>query len=308
MEILHTPDECFVGLPDFPYAARYTEVTDADTGLVLRFAVIDEGPSDAPPMLLLHGNPSWSFLHRHMIRGLVERGHRVVALDLMGLGRSDKPDDPTFYTLARHVDWVRQWLAAEELTDITLYCQDWGGLIGLNVLRFEPDRFRRIIASNTGVPAGEGVTEFMQQWLDFSQSVEELPIGMLVASGVTRSLDPEEIAAYMAPFPEPRYQASAKEFPLLIPVQPDNPGVPMCRETWDFLATWTKPFLTVFGDQDPVAFKPGAHEKFQRVVPGAAGQPHRVLEGPNHFIQEDASDELVAIIDEFAKHDGGNGS
>ena len=172
MEILRTPPERFRDLPDWPYTARFTEVADPETGLALRYAVVDEGPADAAPVLLLHGNPSWSYLHRRMIRGLVERGHRVVAVDLMGLGQSDKPDDPAFYTLARHVDWMSQLVAAEDLRDITLFCQDWGGTIGLNVLRVEEDRFSRVVASNTGLPVGEGVNRFMRQWLEFSQSVD----------------------------------------------------------------------------------------------------------------------------------------
>lgn len=301
MEVLRTPDEAFEGLPDWPYEPHWTEVADADSGLVLRMAHYEAGPPDAAPVLLLHGNPSWSYLHRHMLRGLAELGHRAVAVDLMGMGRSDKPDDPAFYTLDRHADWLHQWLVATDLRHVTLYCQDWGGLLGLQLLPLEPDRFDRVVASNTGVPSGEGVNPFMERWLAFSQSLDELPIAALVAGGVTRTMADDELAAYVAPFPDGTYQAAVKQFPLLIPVQPDNPGVPRCRQLWDYLATWTKPFLTVFGDQDPVAYKPGSHAKLQRVVPGAAGQPHRVLEGPNHFIQEDAPDELVAIIDEWVE-------
>jgi haloalkane dehalogenase len=302
MDVLRTPDERFDGLDGYDFEPHYREVK-ADDGTVLRFHFVDEGPADAPPVLLMHGNPSWSYLHRNMIRGLVERGHRVLALDLMGLGRSDKPAARHDYTLERHVDWVGQWLEAEELTDLTLYCQDWGGLIGLNVLRFHPHRFARVVASNTGVPVGEGVNKFMEDWLAFSQSVDELPVSSLVASGVARQLSDGEKAAYDAPFPDGTYQTSALQFPLLIPVQPDNPGVPMCRETWSFLETWQKPFLTAFGSADPVSFKPGAHLKFQRLVPGAAGQAHRVIDGANHFIQEDAPDELVDIIDEFVRQE-----
>ena len=235
--------------------------------------------------------------------GLAARGHRVLALDLMGLGRSDKPTDRKFFTLARHVDLVSQWVVANDLRHATLYCQDWGGTIGLNVLAREGDRFDRVIASNTGLPVGEGVNEFMQQWLDFSQAADELPIGMLVRGGVTRTLSDAEAAAYDAPFPDKRYQASALEFPLLIPVQPDNPGVPQCRDTWTYLEAWTKPFLTVFGTDDMVAYKPGAHRKLQRLIPGAQGLAHVEVEGANHFIQEDAPERLVEIIDTFVRTD-----
>lgn len=300
MEVLRTPDECFVGLPDYDLAPRYTDVAAAD-GTLLRYHYVDEGPAEAPPVLLLHGNPSWTYLHRHMIRGLVDLGHRVVGLDLMGLGRSDKPIARSDYTLANHVDWMSQWLEAVDLVDIILYCQDWGGITGLNLVRLHPDRFTRVIASNTGLPVGEGVNRFMQQWLDFSQTVDELPIGALVAGGVSRGLSDAEKAAYDAPFPDASYQAGALEFPLLIPLQPDNPGVPICQATWAFLETWTKPFLTVFGADDAIAYKPGAHLKFQKLVPGAAGQPHEVIEGANHFIQEDAPERLVQIIHEFTE-------
>jgi haloalkane dehalogenase len=302
MDVLRTPDDRFADLPDWDFAPHYREIT-ADDGTVLRFHFVDEGPRDGPPVLLLHGNPSWSYLHRHMITGLAARGYRVLALDLMGLGRSDKPADLGFYTLARHVDWVGQWLVAEDLRDLTLYCQDWGGLIGLQVLPTHGDRVARVVASNTGIPVGEGADKFMEDWLAFSQSVDVLPVAALVDSGSTRALSDGEKAAYDAPFPDGTYQAAAKQFPLLIPVQPDNPGVPQCVATWAYLETWTKPFLTVFGSADPIAFKPRAHEKFQRLVPGAAGQPHRVIEGANHFIQEDAPAELVDVIDAFVRED-----
>jgi haloalkane dehalogenase len=298
MDVLRTPDERFAGLEGWDFAPHYAEVRAAD-GTPLRMHFVDEGPRDAAPVLLLHGNPSWSYLHRDMIRGLVARGHRAVAVDLVGFGRSDKPVDRTSYTLAGHVDWLEQWLVGSGLTGITLYCQDWGGLAGLQLLPRRPDRFARVVASNTGIPSGEGVNETMARWLEFSQSVDALPIGALVNNGTGRELTAAELAAYEAPFPDGAYQAGALQFPLLIPVQPDNPGVPMCRATWDFLAGATLPFLTVMGSEDPIAFKPGAHRKFQRVVPGAAGLDHVVIEGAGHFIQEDASDRLVEIIDAF---------
>ena len=298
MDVLRTPDERFEGLPDWDFAPHYRSVAAAD-GTELRFHFVDEGPPDAAPILLLHGNPSWSYLHRHMIRGLAALGHRVLALDLMGMGRSDKPAARNDYSLANHVDWMGQWLEGEDLTGVTLYCQDWGGLTGLQLLPDHGDRFDRVLASNTGIPTGEGVNAFMQQWLDFSQSVTELPVGSLLQGGTSRTLSAEEMAAYDAPFPDGSFQASPLQFPLLIPLQPDNPGVPMCEATWAYLATWEKPFLTVFGSEDAISYKPGAHAKFQRVVPGAEGQPHEVVEGANHFIQEDASERLVEVLHAF---------
>lgn len=300
MQVLRTPDERFAALDGWDYAPRYRTI-EGDDGTPLRFHFVDEGPRDVAPVLLLHGNPSWSYLHRRMIGALAARGHRVVALDLMGLGRSDKPDDPAYYTLARHVAWLRAWLVGEDLRDTTLYCQDWGGIIGLLAVQHEPARFARILASNTGIPVGEGVSPFMQAWLDFSQSMPQLDVGGLIAGGTTRALSAAEIAAYDAPFPDGRYQAAVKRFPLLIPVQPDNPGVPACRAAWAFLETWEKPFLTIFGGRDPVATKPGAHRKFQARVPGAQGEPHRVIEPANHFIQEDAPEELIDALDAFAR-------
>jgi haloalkane dehalogenase len=234
-----------------------------------------------------------------MIRGLAALGHRAVAVDLIGMGRSDKPDDRRFYTVARHVEWLVAFVEAEDLRDITLYCQDWGGIIGLCSLDRIGDRVARVVASNTGLPAGEGVNEFMQAWLDHSQSVQALNVAKLIRGGVTRPMSDAEAAAYDAPFPEPRYQAGALEFPVLIPLQPDNPGVVVTKRAWATLAEWTKPFLTIFGSEDAVAAKPGSHRKLQRVVPGAAGLDHVMIEGANHFIQEDAPDELVRLIHEL---------
>jgi haloalkane dehalogenase len=291
VEVLRTPDERFEGLEDWAFPARYQNVT-ADDATVLRLHYVDEGPPDAEPVLLLHGNPSWSYIHRHMIAGLVERGHRVLALDLVGMGRSDKPADPGYYTMARHVDWVGQWLRAVDLHDVTLYCQDWGGIIGLCAVVEQPERFARIVASNTGLPAGEGVNAFMKAWIELSQS-GPLDIAALMTAGTTRPLTAGELRAYEAPFPDPTYQAGARQFPLLIPIQPDNPGVVITRAAWDFYASWTRPFLTVMGSRDQVAYRPGSHRKLQRIVPGAAGLPHIVVHGANHFIQEDAPDRLV---------------
>lgn len=300
MRVLRTPEERFEGLEDWNFAPRYRAIR-ADDGTELRFHFVDEGPRDVAPVLLLHGNPSWSYLHRHMIHGLVARGHRAIALDLMGLGRSDKPDDPAFFTLERHVAWVSDWLAAEDLHSVTLYCQDWGGLIGLLAVQRQPERVARICASNTGIPVGEGVSRFMQQWLEFSQSLPELDVGALVAGGTHRTLSAGELRAYNAPYPDGSYQAAVKRFPLLIPVQPDNPGVPACRAAWAFYETWRKPFLTIFGALDPVATRPGAHLRFQERIPGAQGQPHRVLADAHHFIQEDAPQALVDALDTFVR-------
>ena len=300
MEILRTPDDRFEGITDFPYTPHFREVS-ADDGTPLRMHFVDEGPRGAAPVLLLHGNPTWSYLYRHMIPGLVERGHRVVAPDLMGMGRSDKPVDQDEYTMARHVDWLSQWLVGEDLDGITLFCQDWGGTAGLNLLPIHGERFDRVVASNTGLPAGKGMNKFMEGWLAFSQSVDVLPVGQLLQAGSSRELTGAELAAYEAPYPDGTYQAAAKRFPMLIPLQPDNPGVPLALATWSYLETWEKPFLTAFGDQDQVAYLAGAHLPLQQRIPGARDQPHVVIEGASHFIQEDAPDRLVEIIDSFIR-------
>jgi haloalkane dehalogenase len=300
MDVLRTPDDRFEDLVDFDFRPHYREVT-AEDGTSLRFHFLDEGPRGAAPVLLLHGNPTWCYLYRHMIPPLVEHGHRVVALDLMGMGRSDKPVDGHSYTLDAHLDWMGQWLEAEDLSDITLFCQDWGGILGLCLLPGYGDRFARVVASNTGLPEGRGMNKFMEDWLTFSQSVDVLPVGALVQGGSTRTLTDDEVAAYEAPYPDGSFQASPKRFPVLIPLQPDNPGVPRAVSTWTFLETWRKPFLTIFGDQDAVAYKAGAHEVLQSRIPGAAGQHHRVFEGPSHFIQEDAPRDLVHAIDTFVR-------
>ena len=301
MDFLRTPDERFEQLDGYDFEPHYRSVRATD-GTALRLHFIDEGPRDAAPVLLLHGNPSWSYLHRSMIRGLVARGHRVLALDLMGMGRSDKPTDKEDYSLAAHVDWMGQWLEGEDLTDITLYCQDWGGITGLNLLPRHGERVARVIASNTGLPTGEGGGPAIDQWLAFVASVDALPVSGLLQGGTTRTLSPGELDAYDAPFPDGSYQTSAMVFPFLIPVTPDNPGVPMCIDTWAYLETWTKPFLTVFGSEDRISYRAGAHVRMQRSIPGAADQDHIVIDGANHFIQEDASDRLVEIIDDFTHH------
>ena len=177
-----------------------------------RMSYVDEGPRADEAVLLLHGNPSWSYLYRLMIPGLVARGHRVLAPDLVGMGRSDKPADQGDYTLAAHVGWLSQWLVGEDLERITLFCQDWGGTAGLNLLPLHGERFDRVVASNTGLPEGKGMNKFMEDWLAFSQSVDELPIGALVQGGTTRRLSDAEVAAYLAPFPDGTYQASPKQF------------------------------------------------------------------------------------------------
>ncbi|MCK6555373.1 haloalkane dehalogenase [Candidatus Binatia bacterium] len=296
MKVLRTPEERFAAVADFGYAPRYVEVRDAD-GTALRIAAVDEGPRDAAPVLLMHGEPTWSFLYRRIVRQLVARGHRVVAPDLVGFGRSDKPAVPEDYTYERHVRWMDDWLAAMELDRITLFGQDWGGLIGLRLVAAHPERFARVVVANTGLPVGTGLGPGFQRWLDFSQRVPTLPIGDIVASGTVRPLTEAERAAYDAPFPDESYKAGARRFPVLVPVTPEHASVAENRDAWAVLERFTKPVLTAFSDSDPVT--QGGERVFQERVPGAQGQPHVTIAGAGHFLQEDRPDEIAALIDGF---------
>lgn len=295
MQILQTPDDRFLDLPDFPYAARYHTV-DAGDGTPLRIASVDEGPADAEPILLMHGNPTWSFLYRRMIPGLLATGRRVIAVDLVGCGRSDKPAQKADYTLARHYDWMSQWLRGLDLKNITLFCQDWGGTIGLYLVSQMPERFARVVAANTGLPLGEGESEFMRMWVGMMRDASDFPWGFF-AQGFVQPLSEAALAAYRAPFPDNRYEAGIVQFPLLIAVQPDNPGAPLNRAAWPKLCAFERPFLTLWGAQDPVAV--GGDRRLQQSVRGAAGQPHEVFPEAGHFIQEDVPDALVDRITRF---------
>src|SRR4051812_8465254 len=253
MQTLRTPDEQFTDLPDFPYAPRYVEVDDGEGGR-LRIAYVDEGPADGETVLLMHGEPTWSFLYRRMIPVLLDAGLRVVAPDLVGFGRSDKPAHRDDYSYARHVAWMRQALLDElGLRDITLVCQDWGGLIGLRLVAEHPDRFARVVAANTGLPTGDQpMTEAFLAWQRFARESPDFQIGRVVANGCRTPLPPEVVAAYDAPFPDDRFTAGARVFPALVPTGPDDPAAAANRTAWEALAQWDKPFLTAFSDGDPI--------------------------------------------------------
>ena len=298
MKILRTPDARFKGLTDYPFKPHWTEVPAGD-GKTLRIHAVDEGPRDAAPVLLMHGEPSWSYLYRQMIPGLAAAGHRVVAPDLVGFGKSDKPSEQDDYTYERHVAWMSAWLVANDLKGITLFCQDWGGLIGLRLVTAFPERFARLVIANTGLPVGTGRTDAFQQWLDFSQSVPELPIGEIVSMGTKRGLSDVEKAAYLAPFPDETYKAGARRFPALVPITPEHASVAENKAAWKVLEAFEKPVLTAFSDGDPVS--KGGERVFQERVPGAKGQPHVTIAGGGHFLQEDKPEELVTLIDNFIK-------
>lgn len=295
MEVLRTPEARFAGLPGYPWAPHYLTIRDED-GTELRVHYIDEGPRDAEPILLLHGNPTWSYLYRKMIPGLLKTGRRVVAVDLPGTGKSDKPAARTDYTLARHYDWASKWFTALNLSNATLFCQDWGGTIGLYLVSKYPERFARVAASNTGMPTGEGESDFMRMWVGMMAVATEFPWPML-ESGMVTKLSPEELAAYRAPYPDSTYEYCLITWPGLITVQPTNPGLPLNVAAWERLQTFEKPFLTLFAELDPVGR--GWETRAQEKIPGAKGQAHAIIANAHHFIQEDAADELVARITAF---------
>ena len=293
MDVLRTPDERFAGLADYPFAPHYATVTAAD-GTALRLHYLDEGPPDGPVVLLMHGEPSWSYLYRRFVPPLVAAGKRVVAPDLIGFGRSDKPAARSDYSYAGHVDWMTQWLTGLDLTGITLFCQDWGGLIGLLLVAAMPERFARLVVANTGLPVGTGWSPGFAAWLKYSQEVPVFHAGGIVDGGCVRALTPAEIAAYDAPFPDETFKAGARQFPVLVPVTPEHASVAENRAAWAVLAGFDRPVVTCFGDADAVT--KGGEQAFIERIPGARGQPHRIIAGAGHFLQEDAPAALVDVI------------
>ncbi|WP_298920557.1 haloalkane dehalogenase [uncultured Roseobacter sp.] len=297
MRVLRTPDARFDGLTDFPYRPNYLGVDDTSGG-ALRLHYLDEGPAATNTILCMHGEPTWSYLYRHMIPVFVKAGHRVVAPDLVGFGRSDKPVERSDYTYQHHVDWMADALEQLDLQDITLVCQDWGGLIGLRLLAAMPHRFARLVVANTALPTGDQpMGRAFESWRSYSQETPEFRAGRIVSGGTVSKLSEAEIAAYDAPFPDASYQAGAREFPMLVPDRPDDPASEPNRAAWQVLRRLQLPVLTAFGAEDKVMA--GGEIAFQREMPGAAGQPHVILERAGHFLQEDVGPELAAIINQF---------
>jgi haloalkane dehalogenase len=295
MKVLRTPEDRFGGLPDFGYPPRYADVDG------LRLAYVESGPADGEPVLLLHGEPSWSFLYRTVMPVLAEAGLRAIAADLAGFGRSDKPAEIGDHSFARHVEWIRG-LAFDrlDLRGLTLVGQDWGGLIGLRLVAENPDRFARVVAANTGLPTGD--QPMPDVWLRFREVVRTAPalsVSRLVQSGCQTRLAREILAAYEAPFPDPSYAAAVRAMPGLVPTSPDDPAAEANRAAWHRLAAWDKPFLVAFSDRDPITG--GMAPILKTTVPGAAGLDHPVLEGAGHFLQEDAGERLGAVIAEFVR-------
>lgn len=303
MDVLRTPDARFDGLPDWAYEPRYVDVArdTADAGGdTLRVHYVDEGPRDAPPVLLLHGEPSWSYLYRKMIPVLVDAGLRAVAIDQVGFGRSDKPATRTDYTYQRHVDWMRAAVDAIDLRDVTFLGQDWGGLVGLRIVAAEPDRFARVVAANTFLPTGDRHPgDAFLAWQRYSQETPDFHVGGIVKGGCASDVSDEVIAAYDAPFPDDSYKEGARQFPMLVPTSPDDPAAEPNREAWKVFEAWEKPFLTAFSDQD--AITRGGEKVFQSVVPGAKGREHPTITGGGHFLQEDKGEELARVVVDYVR-------
>jgi haloalkane dehalogenase len=295
MRLVRTPEDRFTGLPDFDYPPRYVDVGGP------RLAWVEAGPPDGEPVLLLHGEPSWSFLYRKVMAVLAGAGLRAIAADLIGFGRSDKPAEIGDHTYARHVEWIRAFAFDRlDLREVTLVGQDWGGLIGLRLVAEHPDRFARVVAANTGLPTGD--QPMPEVWLRFREVVRtapELSVSRLVRSGCQTALPAAVLAAYDAPFPDPAYMAGVRAMPGLVPTSPDDPATEANRAAWQQLSAWDKPFLVAFSDRDPIT---GAMAPtLKRAVPGAAGIEHPVITGAGHFLQEDAGEQLGTVIADFVR-------
>ena len=328
MEILRTPDDRFENLPGYPFEPHYAEVDG------LRIHYVDEGPRDADPVLMLHGEPSWSYLYRKMVPPITAAGHRALAPDLVGFGRSDKPARREDYSYQRQVDWMTAWLTQNDLRDVTFMGQDWGGLIGLRLIAENPDRFARVVIANTGLPLpnqpiGDDriewvrdfrdnqptptMAEMAQQlgnpdskrpertfayWQKWCWETEDIPVGLAIAGSVDgRTLAPEEIAAYDAPFPDASFKMGCRAMPSQVPTLPTDPSLAANEAAWKVLDAWYKPFLCAFSDNDPVT-RNGELAFIDR-VPGAKGRTHPTIQGGGHFLQEGRATELAKIISDF---------
>ena len=291
-KILRTPDERFDDLPDYPFEPHYAELTQTGDGLRVHY--VDEGPPDAEPVLMMHGEPSWSYLYRFMIP-ICAAEHRVVAPDLVGFGKSDKPSNVADYSYQSHMDWMKELIVhILDLRHITLVCQDWGSLIGLRLAAENPDRFDRIVVGNGFLPTGDQpFPSAFKIWRAFARWSPVFPISRVVDMGTRRDLSSDERRAYDAPFPSAAYKAGARAFPALVPTEPDDPAAPANREAWKVLETWDKPFLTTFSSGDPITR--GADKWLRKKIPGCEGMPHETLRG-GHFLQEDSGPEFAQAV------------
>lgn len=297
MKLLRTPDERFENLPGYPFKPNYVE-SDG-----VRIHYVDEGSRDAENVLLMHGEPTWSYLYRRMIPLVVDAGYRAVAPDLVGFGRSDKPTEMSDHTYRKHIDWMKGLIIKVDLENITLFCQDWGALIGLRLAVEDDitDRFARIVLSNGGLPVSKAMknAEAFMQWREFSQTTPKINVGRLVQGGTSSKISKEVKLAYDAPFPEDSYKAGVRVLPALVPITPDDPEDKPNMQAFEKYKKWTKPFLTCFSDSDPITR--GGDKLFQKHVPGAKSQQHVTISGSGHFVQEDKGEELAHLIIKFIK-------
>lgn len=292
MKLLRTPEERFENLPDFPFKPKYLDVEG------IRIHYIDEGPKDAEVVLLMHGEPSWSFLYRFMIPILVQAGFRTVAPDLVGFGRSDKPTEKSDHTYRKHVKWISKVVNLLDLNNITLFCQDWGSLIGLRVVIENQDLFKRIVLSNGGLPTGEQkMPEAFLNWREFSRNATKFDVGRIIQGGTVTKLSRDVLKSYNAPFPDDTFKAGARIMPSLVPIKKEDPEHEANKKAWEMFFKWKKPFLTAFSDSDPVTR--GGDRYWQDNVPGAQGQNHTTIKDAAHFVQEDKGPELANLIIDF---------
>ena len=295
--VLRTPDSRFENLDGYNFSPNYINIEDPDLG-TMRVHYVDEGPKDALPVIMMHGEPSWSYLYRGMIERVSAAGLRVLSSDLIGFGRSDKPAETSDYSYTKHVDWMAQWLRAMNLNQAVLFCQDWGGLIGLRLVAANPDLFKGVLAGNTFLPTGKGKpSKAFLAWQEFSQTTPEFKVGKIIQGATVTDLSDDIVAGYDAPYPDESYKAGARIFPALVPTSEDMDGAADNVQAWQVLSKWTKPFLTCFSDSDPVTG--GLDKNFQKMIPGCEGQPHQIVKGGGHFLQEDCPQELSEIIVDF---------
>jgi haloalkane dehalogenase len=292
VKVLRTPDERFANLPGYPFAPHYAEV-----GGGLRMHYIDEGSGD--PILCIHGEPSWSYLYRKMVPPLSKVG-RVIAVDLIGFGRSDKPVGKESYTYALHHDALVTLIKQLNLKRITLVCQDWGGLLGLPIATEMPDRFSRLVIMNTGLPtSGKPLSPAFMAWKAFATRSNDLAVGQVLQNATVSDLSPEVVAAYDAPYPDASYKGGALQFPNLVPVSEDAEALPHMRRAAEALKEWSKPALVMFSDKDPVTA--GGDRFFRAAIPSARQEPEITIHDAGHFLQEDKGEEIAVHIVEFIK-------
>lgn len=292
VEVLKNYPSDFEGLKEWGYKEHFYTLKTEYGDMNIHY--VDEGSSSENTVLLLHGEPDWGYIYRKFIDPLVAAGVRVVVPDLPGFGKSDKLSERSSYTYEKYVNWMQTWMKDLELDNITLFGQDWGGLIGLRLVTENEEMFKNVVISNTALPTGDiSAGKSFEDWKNYAQTVENFHAGGIIKGGTVKGLDQYVIDAYNAPFPDDSYKEAARQFPMLVPVTPDNPSSQKNREAWEVLKNWNKPFLCVFSEQDQI-FN-GVDKAFTKLIPGCQNQPHKTIQG-GHFIQEDNPEECIEAI------------